>query len=158
MVERGFFVVEKHLGIFAGGTAAGEVMALRIRTRFAVLAAAAVVLAACGQVGGYKESPENAYDDDGRLGATETNPNLPTSPTYHNYREDHQVIRQTLDKFPEVRDARVVLNGPTAVIYYRVPDTFSRKQVEQLEERVVDALTYTVPRYDFVMRCRNKPE
>jgi len=143
---------------FTGSAAAGEVMAMRIQTRFAALAAAAVLLTACGQIGGYKESPEKSYDDDGMLGATETNPNLQTSPTYHNYREDHQVIRQTLDKFPDVQDARVVLSGPKAVIYYRVPETYGRKQAEQLEERVVEALKDMVPRYDFELRCRNTPK
>lgn len=106
-------------------------------------------LGACGNNTNEGVQP---YDKDGVLGTTNTNPNLQTSPTYHTYTNDQDLIQKTLAGFKDIRQPRLVFNGYSVVVYYAVPSRYTEAQAQRLENRVVRKLQEMLPRYKFDMR------
>lgn len=92
-----------------------------------------------------------SYDDDGMLGFSNTNPNLPTSPTYHTYAEDRELVLQTLQEFPEVRNPRIVFNGTKLTLHVDLAGDLNAAEAEELESRLRDRLAYMLPRYDILV-------
>lgn len=105
----------------------------------------ALALTACGSVN--RNDRNRPYDNDGLLGTTNTNPNLQTSPTYHHYGVDQDLVHDTLAQFPDVRNPRVIFNGATITVMYQPPDHYSADEHRQLETELEAALAYQLPRY-----------
>ncbi|GIQ71325.1 hypothetical protein XYCOK13_41490 [Xylanibacillus composti] len=90
------------------------------------------------------------YDrNDGYLGLTSTNPNDPTNPGYHTYRDDIRMIRGTLREIEGVRDAQVRIEADTVRVRLNIPDGYSRTKIENIEKEAMHALEFMLPRYDF---------
>lgn len=89
------------------------------------------------------------YGRDGMLGTTGANPNFPTSPTYHNYRADLTMIRDSLKGIPGLSDVRVSFRGPRAVITGTLPAGTTSQEISRLEGEAAEAAYRMVPRYQF---------
>jgi hypothetical protein len=105
-------------------------------------------LSACMTEQTNPKQDQNHYDEDGMLGLTNTNPNLRTSPTHYNYDDDTRLISRTLHQVEGVLDSRVILNGANAYVKIRIPDGLSRKEIERIEVKARDALSFQLPRYE----------
>lgn len=127
-------------------------MVIRI---FSLLTAFALTisLAACsGSNGAVEGDRVKPYDRDGMLGITNSNPNLPTSPTYHTYGKDRQLVAKTLAHFPEISNPRVSFNGPNLTIRYSEPKGYSEGESRKLREDLAAALRYMLPRYEIHLK------
>lgn len=126
---------------------------------FALIIVVSVSLAACGggSNGTVTENRVKPYDRDGMLGTTNSNPNLPTSPTYHTYGKDRKLVEDTLATFPEISNPRVSFNGATITIRYREPEGYTEEQSKKLREDLAAALRYMLPRYDFRLESDRRP-
>jgi hypothetical protein len=99
-----------------------------------------------------------AYDEDGMLGFSNTNPNLPTSPTYHTYAYDQDLVEKTLKDFPDVVNPRIVFDGPVLRLDYDLAGNYTAVEAEQLETRLRDRLMYMLPRYEIVLKGPDRYE
>ena len=95
-----------------------------------------------------------AYDNDGLLGATRANPNLPTSPTYHNYSNDMKLFRDTIAQIPGVEDSTVLLNGPTAYVTLMVPRDMDIEASMRVRNSAQASLQRMLPRYEVRVSVR----
>jgi hypothetical protein len=91
----------------------------------------------------------NAYSKDGYLGITDANPNMPTSPTYHTYSDDVQMMKSAIRQIPQVRSSSVTLNGPVAIVKLNVPQHISETEREKIRQEALSRLTMMMPRYSF---------
>ncbi|GIP40298.1 hypothetical protein J31TS4_35780 [Paenibacillus sp. J31TS4] len=91
----------------------------------------------------------NYYGRDGMLGTTGANPNFPTSPTYHNYRADLTMIRESLRNIKGLSDVHVAFHGPNAVIRGTLPSGTSEQEIAKREAEASEAAYRMVPRYHF---------
>ena len=98
------------------------------------------------------EERTRAYDEDGMLGFSNTNPNLQTSPTYHTYGSDRKLVLKTLEDFPDVRNPRIVFEGPVLRLDYELAGNYTAEEAEVLETELRDKLKYMLPRYEIVLR------
>ncbi|CAM3410122.1 hypothetical protein MALU111345_03425 [Marinicrinis lubricantis] len=108
-----------------------------------ILMVTALMSTACGR----DNDKVKTYGNDGYLGLTNANPNFPLSPGYHNYRNDSQLIKQTLSGIQEVETYTVNINGGDLYIKLGIPDGYSRAEIETIEQNVYKQLTYMLPRY-----------
>lgn len=117
-----------------------------------------LLAAACGGNGGPNDSSSksnaNAYDNDGYLGITNTNPNLQTGPSYHTYQVDTDMMRQAVGKIGGVRHVRIVTNGANANVELTVDRNAS--DLERIREEALKALQHEVPRYNFKVTVRGE--
>ncbi|MCZ8514599.1 hypothetical protein O9H85_19655 [Paenibacillus filicis] len=119
---------------------------------FAALAAGPV---GCGTSDTHHERAQHSQD--GTLGITEVNPNMPLSATYRTYQDDVRVIETTVrDRFPRVTQTSVTLNGPTARVRLYVPTGTSAEEAGRIQEEAKAALTQAMPRYRMVVTVSAK--
>ncbi|MFS1511217.1 hypothetical protein VQL36_02085 [Chengkuizengella sp. SCS-71B] len=96
------------------------------------------------------------YENDGYLGLTKSLPNMPTNPTYHNYRKDTELVKQSLKGIDDVINSTVTItNGVNMVITIQVPNHLSKQEARQIEQKVYKEITKQLPRYEVSVR-RNK--
>ena len=108
------------------------------------------LLTACAK----NDSDEHAktYDRDGYMGLTNSNPNIPTNPTYTDYNDDVIMMKKAVNRVPGVRDSQFFIRGGTVVVKLRMQPGFSRKQSERAKKQAYEQLTYMLPRYDFLIQ------
>ncbi|TDF92193.1 hypothetical protein [Paenibacillus piri] len=88
-----------------------------------------------------------SYANDGLLGISDVNPNMPTSPTYHNYNADTQLMKSTINQIPHVRGSSITVNGAVANVRIDVPARLSDQELAAVEREAFDKLTQAMPRY-----------
>lgn len=119
----------------------------------AALCLAMSAVSACGghaggtAAGGSGTSRTQAYDKDGYLGLTSANPNLPTSPSYHTYAVDVEMIRRAALSVNGVRDLQVALGNATANVRLIADESLSPQDLERIQREALEAITYNMPRY-----------
>lgn len=91
------------------------------------------------------------YDNDGYLGLTNTNPNLPTHPSYHTYGVDVQTIRRAAMKIKGVTGVNVALFGGAANVRLRLAEGIEGKKAERIKEEALKQITYEMPRYPVIV-------
>lgn len=106
-----------------------------------------LMLIGCGTNAGGR-SQAKQYDNDGLLGATSSNPNLPTSPTYHNYSNDVKLMKDTIAGFTGVADSTILLNGPTAYVTLQLNDDIDIEESMRIRNHAQTSLQRMMPRYD----------
>jgi len=94
---------------------------------------------------------DRAYDQDGLLGMTNTNPNLPTSPTHYNYKNDLNLMEAALDEIPGVISHRIIINGGNVYVNLHVQEGLSYDEVAIIEGEAYNSLSLQVPRYQFIL-------
>ncbi|PYI52690.1 hypothetical protein [Paenibacillus flagellatus] len=106
-----------------------------------------LLAAACG--GGDAKPKADAYDNDGYLGMTNTNPNLQTGPSYHTYQVDSDMMRNAVASIAGVRNVRVNTNGTNATVRLTVDRGTSDGDKDRIRQEALQALQHAVPRYDY---------
>jgi hypothetical protein len=114
--------------------------------RVLVTLCAVIYIAGCGS-SNQGQSHVKSYPDDGYLGVTSAGPNNPLHPTYHHYEDDFHVMKAVLAQFPDIKDSRIILNGPHADVSIRVKDGLDAAREDGLRSAVQTALRTNMPRY-----------
>ncbi|MFD0679907.1 MULTISPECIES: hypothetical protein [unclassified Paenibacillus] len=88
-----------------------------------------------------------SYSQDGLLGITDVNPNMPTSPTHHTYLADTRLMKATINQVPHVTGSTISVNGDTANVKIDVPANLTDQEVAVVEKEARDKLSQAMPRY-----------
>ena len=116
---------------------------------FRLMIPALLLLAsACGAHGGGSNQMKT-YNNDGYLGITNTNPNLPMTPTYHTYEVDTNMMRDAVVPIAGVRKARFAVHGTKVNARLTVPKEYSEAERARVQNEALQALSHAVPRYNF---------
>jgi len=120
-------------------------MKAKIGAAVLLLAIAAAMGTACAtKQDGVKAK---SYSRDGMMGLSDVNPNMPMSPTYHNYRADTELMRSTIRQIPYVTGSTININGPVATVRLTVQPGLTPEQAAAVEREAYDRLTHMMPRY-----------
>ncbi|WP_068605125.1 hypothetical protein [Paenibacillus swuensis] len=121
--------------------------------KLALLAGAALLFtASCSGT----SSNTKRYADDGYLGMSSANPNLRISPTARTNERDLDMMRQAIFSIPEVKDAKITVNGPHAFVNLEIADQLSPEETRRIENRAYSLLSFNVPRYEFKVTSGTK--
>ncbi|MFE5322580.1 hypothetical protein ACFQ88_28260 [Paenibacillus sp. NPDC056579] len=119
-------------------------MKAKIALLLLLTASAACMGTACQKQDGIKAK---SYSRDGLLGLSDVNPNMPMSPTYHNYRADTQLMKDTLQPIPNITGSTINMNGPIATVRIKVRPDLTDEQVAAVQKEASEKLTHAMPRY-----------
>ncbi len=106
----------------------------------------ALIMVGCGEVQ-QPQTQTQSYQNDGYLGFTNANPNLHTSPTYHNRSKDQQMVRKALAGIKQVKSSRTFFNGSNAHVTIRVSKGLTTKQQSEVRADAYEAVQMMLPRY-----------
>jgi len=112
------------------------------------LALILLILTGCAQ-----HAPEptasqlKTYSNDGLLGITDANPNLPLNSSYHTYAVDQQMVVSVLKQVPGIANARILFNGPHLNIYLKLPKGTTPQMAAQVQQAAFQAICLNMPRY-----------
>lgn len=134
---RFFFIMAMH----------GYVMRTFRYLAFIVLVSTVMLEAGCGA-----QSKTRTYSRDGLLGASQANPNLITSPSYHNYNADTDLMKALLSRMPDIKDSAIFMNGPEVDVDIVLPAGTSRQKAEQIAAEAEKRLNENMPRYTIQVR------
>jgi len=109
-------------------------------------AAAAAVIAGCGSSPHQMEGKR--YAEDGYMGITNTNPNFPMNPAYHNYSKDRQMMRRALKELGVDKQSTIRIRGATAIVTIRLGQS-EPAQRDEMRRKAFSMLKGYVPRYDY---------
>lgn len=124
---------------------------------FLAILVAMISLTGCNRISEDRAKAQS-YSIDGRLGTTQSNPNLPTSPTYHTYSRDVNMIHQTAMQIAGVKDVTVVLRGADATIHLKLQEDLNIEEAIRVKREAHDAITRAMPRYHIrVIVSKNRP-
>ncbi|MBO9609311.1 MAG: hypothetical protein J7639_25380 [Paenibacillaceae bacterium] len=124
----------------------------------AIVAAAALLvsLAACGHSSSSAPNASpgktKAYANDGMLGTSQSNPNLPTNETYHTYTADTQLIKDTLARISGIRKSTIVLNGPNVFVTLDLEDATPIEEAMRIKADAQQQVSRMMPRYNVKVR------
>lgn len=122
-----------------------------IRSGLTVLFGAALLAGAagCGANGGTGSQGESRpYAQDGMLGITSANPNLPGNETYHTYSKDVRMLKEQIAQIPGVVDSTVVMNGVTAYVTLQLREEADIEESMRIRNSAQTSLQRLMPRYD----------
>ncbi|TBL72617.1 hypothetical protein [Paenibacillus thalictri] len=119
------------------------------KTTFVALMVGAAVLVApaCQKQNQSNGGQVRSYSNDGYLGLTDVNPNLPTSPTYHTYGDDTRLMREVIKQIPDVRSSSLTINGPDASVKLKLNSGLTDAQMEAVRMDAYNQLATMMPRY-----------
>ncbi|MDP5274658.1 hypothetical protein [Chengkuizengella axinellae] len=110
------------------------------------------VFTGCNQVENNNVKMEK-YENDGYLGLTKSMPNLPTNPSFHNYRKDTELVQQSLKDIKGVLGTTVTItDGENMLITVQVPKDSSNEAVKKIKKSVYEATFKQLPRYNITVR------
>lgn len=125
---------------------------MHISKSMRLLVCTAAGLVALSAVTACNKSPGGAqqmksYGNDGYLGLSNSNPNLPIGRTYHNYDRDTKMMEDILRQIPEVARNRIVLNGSNAYVKLTLKGDPDAAETRRVEDRARKLLMDNMPRY-----------
>ncbi|MDF2815282.1 MAG: hypothetical protein K0Q81_1482 [Paenibacillus sp.] len=92
------------------------------------------------------------YKEDGYMGMSNSNPNLPINPTYHGYQQDSNMMKDALSKISGIRDSRINLNGSHATIKLFLPKDATDADMARIKQEAEIELTKAAPRYQYYVK------
>jgi hypothetical protein len=119
-----------------------------IRSSLALLISAAVLTCITGCGAGNGQGQSQSYAQDGMLGITSANPNLPGNTTYHTYSKDVRMLKEQVAQIPGVTDSTVVMNGVTAYVTLQLRDDVDIEESMRIRNSAQTSLQRLMPRYD----------
>jgi hypothetical protein len=119
---------------------------MKARTLAIAAFAAVMLLAGCG---GAERNMESHYTQDGYMGLSNSNPNLRTNPTHHNYRKDRQLMRQALREMGLDKQSSIVINGPEVTVTIDLQEDVSSEEKEAIRADAYAMLKGNNPRYRY---------
>lgn len=109
------------------------------------------MLAACGA----RESERlQSYGDDGYMGLSNTNPNLPLTGSAWSYENDGELAEQLLRPMRGIRRSRVRFDGDLMSVTLFVDGALSREETARLTAKARNVLAVNFPRYDVKVAAR----
>jgi len=113
-----------------------------------VLLAAAIAATGCGNADRDADDPTDYYGNDGYMGTSNTNPNLPLTGTAWSYRRDNAFASQLLRGMKGIRDIRITRTGGSQMhVHLKIDKSLSREEAAQLAARAEAVLKENFPRY-----------
>ncbi len=118
----------------------------RARFVYAMLAAVAgcLLAAGCGQ---HQDDRVRGYAQDGYMGYTNTNPNLPGRNMALTYETDGDMVGQVLAPFKAIKHKRVAISGSAMNVFLKVDKQLSDKELTKLRRDAQAVVQYNMPRY-----------
>lgn len=105
-----------------------------------------VIVTGCGN--GHQENNKlQTYSNDGYMGISSANPNMPTSPGYHSYGKDVRMMDQALRRIEGIRSSSITFNGPHVGVHLVLEPGIRAAQKEQIRQQAWQILTKEMPRY-----------
>ncbi len=117
-----------------------------------VLALLVLFLAACTNDVRDSKNTTDSYGEDGFMGVSNANPNLPLTPGYHSYSKDFQLMRQTLNKIEGIKSSSISIQGADVYVKLNLQNNLSQMQAEQVFATAQKALSFNMPRYRIHIR------
>ena len=109
-----------------------------------VLLAAALAAAGCGA----DRTARDGYGNDGYMGLSRSNPNLPITGTAWSYRRDNAFAAQLLSGLDGIRHIRITRPGGARMrVHLDIDKSLGREEAERLAARAEAILKENFPRY-----------
>jgi len=106
-----------------------------------------VALAAAG-CGGADRDARDGYGNDGYMGLSRTNPNLPITGTAWSYRRDNAFVAELLSGLKGIRHIRITRPGGAHMrVHLDIDRSLGREEAERLAARAETILKENFPRY-----------
>jgi hypothetical protein len=96
------------------------------------------------------------YAKDGLLGITDVNPNMPTSPTYHTYQADTELMKAAIREVPHVTGSAISIYGDVASVRLEIPTSLSDQDRVAVQQDAYDKLSKAMPRYTVKVSVSHK--
>ncbi|EXX85991.1 hypothetical protein BG53_06740 [Paenibacillus darwinianus] len=111
----------------------------------------AVLLAGCGA----RESERlKSYGNDGYMGLSNANPNLPRTGSAWSYRNDGELVKQLLRPMRGVSGSRVRFDANLMQVTLFVDGALSREETARLTAKARSVLASNFPRYEVKVTSR----
>ena len=120
-------------------------------------AAAVIVFAASFAIGGCGSSNYNrsninggydAYNQDGYLGYSNSNPSLPNRQQTRSYGSDSTFVHQVLRPMKGIDNVRLLYNGDRLDVHLKVNKGLSDRQIRKLRMDAQSKIQFNMPRYE----------
>ena len=113
-----------------------------------LLLAAALAAAGCGQTNRDADDPARYYGNDGYMGISNTNPNLPLTGTAWSYRRDNAFAAELLRGLKGIRHVRITRTGGSNMrVHLELDQTLSREEAARVAAQAEALLKKNFPRY-----------
>jgi hypothetical protein len=104
-----------------------------------------LVLTGCGQSGGQPKA--KAYSNDGYMGITDANPNIPTNRSFHTYAVDKSLVLQALQPISGIRSSRIIFRGPNLSVHLDLDPAIDTETAMRIKQTAFEAVSEMMPRY-----------
>jgi len=112
------------------------------------LLAAALAASGCGGFGPGTDNRPGSYGNDGYMGLSRSNPNLPLTGTAMSYRRDNAFVAELLRGLGGIRHIRITRTGGTNMrVHLDLDKSLSREEAAKLAARAEAILKENFPRY-----------
>jgi Predicted Co/Zn/Cd cation transporters len=123
----------------------------RRRLRFllpGVLLVAVLAASGCGSADRDAGDPADYYGNDGYMGVSNTNPNLPLTGSAWSYRRDNAFAAELLRGLDGIRHVRITRTGGSNMrVHLDLDKSLSREEAERIAARAEALLKENFPRY-----------
>lgn len=90
----------------------------------------------------------DAYNQDGYLGYTNSNPNLPNRLQATSYGTDSAFVNQMVRSISGVDDVRLMVNGKKMNVHLLVNKKLSDRQIRKLRMEAQSKVQFNMPKYE----------
>lgn len=129
----------------------------RSRLRFllpGILLAAAFAAAGCGSADRDVNDPTDYYGNDGYMGISNTNPNLPLTGTAWSYRRDNEFAAELLRGLDGIRYVRITRTGGSNMrVHLDLDKSLGPEEAARLAARAEALLKENFPRYRVTVKA-----
>lgn len=87
------------------------------------------------------------YGQDGYMGYTNSNPNMPGRHMSLNYESDGNMVEQVLKPMSGIERTQVIFNGTAMHVNLKVNNNLSDTEVDKLRRKAQAVVQYNMPRY-----------
>jgi len=138
----------------------GTCLRRRRRLRFLLpgvlltLLAAALAAAGCGSAEQTAERPVKRYGNDGYMGISNSNPNLPITGTAWSYRRDDAFAAELLRRLDGIKHIRIMRTGGSNMhVHLDIDRSLSREEAAAVAAKAEAILKENFPRYKVTVKA-----
>ncbi|WP_424769114.1 hypothetical protein [Paenibacillus sp. sgz302251] len=100
-----------------------------------------------GGCGDRDDDKVNTYGQDGYMGYSNSNPNLPGRHMALTYEKDGNMVKQVLEPLDGIERTQVVFKGADLYVNLRVNKKLSDSEVDHIRTKAQSIVQYNMPRY-----------
>ena|GEM_PF-1808265 len=127
-------------------------------TMAAIAVAVSLIAGGCGNSGDQIRSnmngDYNGYSQDGTLGYSSSNPNLPNRMQSTNYASDRDFISELLEPFADIEDIQINFNENELNVDLKVNRAVTDQQLRKLRMDAQTKLQTNMPRYEVHVKAQ----